>query len=435
MKWIKRVFFTLLAVAALYGVGRLADVMYGSYLFVERQPYLQMQTQNSVMLKWQTPEKEIGCVTYGDGEQQKRICEEENTKKHQLSVTGLRPSTRYPYAVESTSLQIDNEGRFFTTLSDKPAERQLIWVIGDSGKAGPDQERVLEQMQKKVRVDDLDLWLLLGDNAYYSGTQKQYNAALFEPYSELVKRLVPWAVIGNHDARRWAFYDIFEFPTNGESGGTASHSEKFYAIESGNVHILMLDSETADLGKNGKMAKWLEEDLAQTDKPFIIAAFHHPPYSDGGHDSDDEHDSGGRMAKIRENIVPILEKHDVDLVLSGHSHDYERSRLMRGHYGDSASFDSERHIVGTGDHLYCKTMKKKSFGGTLYNVMGSSSKLDRSTLRHRALPFSFQEMGSLLLEITSQRLDAKFINIDGEVRDRYSIIKDARLCESPAGSK
>jgi predicted phosphodiesterase len=428
MKWIKRVFFTLLSLAALYGAGRLGVVAYDSHLLLERQPYLQMQTLDSVTLKWQTPEAEIGCVTYGDEGHPKRICETTKTQKHRLRVSGLQPATRYRYAVASASLRIDNEGRAFTTLSDRPDERELIWVIGDSGKPGPDQERVLQQMQKQVLSGDIDLWLLLGDNAYYSGTQKQYNAALFGPYRELLKRLVPWAVNGNHDARRWAFYNIFEFPENGESGGVASHSEKFYAIESGNVHIVMLDSETAELEKNGAMARWLEKDLSQTEKPFIIAAFHHPPYTDGGHDSDDEHDSGGRMTNIRENIVPILEQHDVDLVLSGHSHVYERSRLMQGHYGLSSSFDAARHIVNADDHIYCKSAEKKPFAGTLYNVMGSSSKLNRAALEHPALPFSFQKMGSLLLEITPKRLDAKFITIDGEIGDHYSIVKDDRLC-------
>ena len=46
--------------------------------------------------------------------------------------------------------------------------------------------------------------------------------------------------------------------------------------------------------------------------------------------------------------VPLLEAHGVDLVLSGHSHAYERSVLLDGHYGDSSTFSPvPRNLIGT----------------------------------------------------------------------------------------
>jgi hypothetical protein len=47
------------------------------------------------------------------------------------------------------------------------------------------------------------------------------------------------------------------------------------------------------------------------------------------------------MHYMRENVLPILEKHSVDMVLSGHSHSYERSHLLHCHYGDSTTFKQE----------------------------------------------------------------------------------------------
>ena len=43
--------------------------------------------------------------------------------------------------------------------------------------------------------------------------------------------------------------------------------------------------------------------------------------------------------------MPALEAAGVDLVLSGHSHSYERSVLMRGHYGDNTTWNSDKHVV------------------------------------------------------------------------------------------
>jgi len=388
-----------------------------------------MQTQNSITVKWQTPKSEIGCIEYGKKLLSQKVCEKTATNKHLLRLDHLDPGSTYIYAVNSDSLKIDNKNRHFTTLGKDTAKTQYIWIIGDSGKSGPDQDKVYAQMQNYMKDKSLNLWLLLGDNAYRSGTQKQYNSNMFEPYKELLKNYVPWAVIGNHDARRWAFYDIFDLPEQGEAGGIPSRTEKYFAIESGDVHILMIDSETTDLSPDSPLASWLEKDLKANTKKWTVAVLHHPPYTDGGHNSDDEHDSHytfspkGRLFDVRENIIPILEKYDVDLVYSGHSHVYERSKLMHKHYLDSSHFDKKKHLVQDTLSDYCKTLQKKPYAGTVYTVIGSSAKLDQGALKHPALPFAFEKMGSVILEVNEDYLRSSFISIDGKVDDSFTLYK------------
>jgi phosphodiesterase/alkaline phosphatase D-like protein len=401
--------------------------MYDSYAFVERMPYLQMQTTNSIVLKWQTPKKEIGCVTYTKNNtlyHDRKICDTRATKIHRIQIDNLKPDTSYNYSVLSDSLEIDNSHRYFSTLSIKKDATQRILVFGDSGKRGKDQTKVYNEALGYLKNNKLNLWLLLGDNAYRSGTQEQYNKNMFEPYKEVVKYLVPWAINGNHDARRLAFYNIFEFPTNAESGGVASGSEKFYAIDSGNLHLVMLDSQSENLGANAAMAKWLEKDLAQVSQQWIVVAFHHPPYTDGSHNSDKTSDSGGRLVEVRQEILPILEKYGVDLVLSGHSHGYERSKLMHKHYQDSSHFNEHTHLVQNSNHNYKKYHDKTQHDGTIYNVIGSSAKVDNADYKHPALPFSYAKMGSVLLTITNHELKSEFITIDGDVQDYFSITKE-----------
>ncbi len=430
-KILKKILLLLFVVGVLYGIGRFIDVSYGSFEFEPREPHMVMQTQNSITLKWQSPKEEKGRVYYGFAPKSLNdvSLEQEETSKHSVTLTNLKECTKYFYKVDSDSLKIDNEGRSFSTLC-KNSDFQRLWVIGDSGERGTGQAAVYKQMLKYIHDDftQLNMWLLLGDNAYGSGTQKQFNIALFEPYKELVKRFVPWAVTGNHDARRWAFYNIWDFPQKGESGGVASHDKRFYSIDNGNLHIVMLDSENPSLAQDADMANWLRRDLKADTKPWTIVIFHSPPYTDGGHKSDDDFNSMGHMKYMRENFVPIFDEYGVDLVLSGHSHDYERSKLMVSHIGKSDTFDAKKHLVQDNDSCYTKPLAKTKNSGTVYLVCGSSSKLDNASLKHPAMPFSFEKMGSVILEVTPTTLHSKFLTIDGKIADEFTIRKNNTAC-------
>ena len=430
-KIVKKLLLFILLIGVLYGVGRIGIVLYDSYDFVEREPYMVMQTPNSITIRWQTPKAEIGKVNYGlsADKLEKNLTEKDSTKKHSITISNLDECTKYNYSVDSASLAIDNNNRSFSTLCKK-SDFQRLWVIGDSGERGEGQWLVYKQMIDYIKNDfsKLNMWILLGDNAYESGTQEQFNTDLFLPYIELVKRFVPWAVAGNHDARRFAFYNIWDFPKNGESGGVASDNNKFYSIDNGNVHIVMLDSENPSLAKDGDMAKWLKHDLKVNKKPWTIVAFHTPPYTDGGHKSDSDSNSGGRMKEMRENFVPIFDEFGVDLVLNGHSHGYERSKLMINHLGKSDTFDTKKNVLQNNSTCYTKPVATTKESGTIYLVTGSSSKLDHASLKHPALPFSFEKLGSVILEVTPTTLSSKFLTIDGMITDEFIIKKDASAC-------
>jgi hypothetical protein len=94
---------------------------------------------------------------------------------------------------------------------------------------------------------------------------------------------------------------------------------------------------TSSRSTTGAMLTWLTRDLAANRQPWIIAFWHHPPYSKGSHNSDTE----TQLIEMRTNVLPILEANGVDLVLSGHSHAYERSKLIGGHYGLSTTLAAD----------------------------------------------------------------------------------------------
>jgi hypothetical protein len=167
------------------------------------------------------------------------------------------------------------------------------------------------------------------------------------------------------------------------------------------------------------MLKWLKADLAATKQSWKIVVLHHPPYTHGGHNSDNMFDSNGRMFEVRRNILPLLEQGGVQLVLSGHSHVYERSWPLRCHYGTSDSLENTMILSRQREQgaVY-------STGGTVYAVVGSSSKLDHGPLDHPAMAISLESLGSLIVDIAGDRMTARFIDDQGKIRDAFVIRRD-----------
>ena len=171
------------------------------------------------------------------------------------------------------------------------------------------------------------------------------------------------------------------------------------------------------------MLTWLTSDLGSTAQRWIIAFWHHPPYSKGTHDSDFEIE----LYEMRQNALPILEGYGVDLVLCGHSHVYERSFLLDGHYGFSwqlapASIrDGGSGRADDPDGAYGKDAGGNQ--GAVYIVAGSSGSAGGGTLDHPAMYVSLAEAGSLVLDVEGDRIDAKFLNHQGVIRDYFTLVK------------
>ena len=445
---LKYILIVLVLVIIAYAIGRFVVVYQGSKLSGYRAPYIQMLTSDSVIIRWVTEDNQLGVVQYGEDPGQMAIIELEQApiKDHMVKLSSLKPATLYYYRTGAISgyNEFDIEKHwFYTQPVDVTPTR--VWVMGDSGMAGETLNQVRDSALSWMRQNPLiskadisegfidnkpliDIWIILGDIAYTSGTNDQYQSALFDTFGDLLANTALWPIYGNHDDRRWTYFRIFDLPENAEAGGVASHTENYYAIDYSNIHFVMLDSQASDRSTDGDMANWLKRDLAQNKKPWVVAAFHHPPYTKGSHDSDDSSDSRGRMQEVRENIVPILEQGGVDLVLSGHSHMYERSYLLDCAYENSDKF-STKNIVSDGTHgkhqQYVKPLQKKEHQGTIYAIAGSAARIDKGPLDHPAHHIGLLEAGSMVIDVVDEKLTARFINDKGQVMDEFSITKEA----------
>jgi hypothetical protein len=243
----------------------------------------------------------------------------------------------------------------------------------------------------------------------------------------MLRQSVVWPTLGNHDTNQstsftgvYPYFSIFTLPTKGEAGGLASGTEHYYSFDYGDIHFLCLDTMTADRSPAGAMLTWAKNDLAATAKRWIVAFFHHPPYTKGSHDSDSE----SQLTSVRQNILPVLEAGGVDLVLSGHSHSYERSYLLDGHYGLSSTLTTAmKKDAGGGRGTTPYSKLAGPHNGAVYAVAGSSGQVGGGTLNHPAMFISLAKLGSVVLDVTATRLDVRFLRETGAVDDSFAIVK------------
>ena len=416
-------------------------------------PYLQIGTPNSMTVRWQTNLPTDTKLSYGTSTVLTGFSGNLTLDTlHEIKLTSLTPYTKYYYSVGTTTstIQGDTNNYFVTSPLPGAEGKYRFWVTGDCGTPSAIQLNCKNQYNIYTNNRITNGWLVLGDNAYFNGNNTNFDTSFFAPYqADIMKHSVLWPIPGNHDydngaanSPTVAYFSIFSLPVTAEAGGFPSGTEQYYSYDYGNIHFIALDSYGSSGGKkmNDTLSAqniWLKQDLAANTKKWTVAYWHHPPYTMGTHNSDTELD----LDSVRVNFIRVLERSGVDLILCGHSHNYERSKLMKGHYGKETTFSSSLHQLDTSTALYnnslnsCPyikdTINKKA--GTVYVVSGSSSKLGspQASFPHDAMYYSnMVDGGSLVLDVEANRLDLRFLCADGVIRDNFTMLKNVNKVSS-----
>jgi hypothetical protein len=406
---------------------------------VNRGPYLQQGSHDRVTVRWRTTAPTDSVVRYGTTQGSLNLIASNGTAKteHEIELTNLSADTKYFYSVgTSTAPLVGDDANHFVVTSPSPgtAKNTRILVLGDSGTANANARAVRDAYNGYTGSRHTDLWLMLGDNAYNDGTDSEYQAAVFDMYTGLLPKSVLWSTLGNHDghsasstSQTGPYYDIFNLtPPKAAGDPTISGTEAYYSFDYGNIHFICLDSYDSDRSDAGTMQTWMIDDLTANTADWTIAFWHHPPYTKGSHDSDSE----TALAQMRTNFVNKLEDYGVDLVLSGHSHSYERSFLLDGHYGNSGTLgagnivDGGDGIIGSDGEYHKPTAGPSPHEGAVYAVAGSSGKTSSAPLNHPVMVhMSLLSLGSLVLDVDGNTLSGKFITNTGAIADDFTITK------------
>ena len=376
---------------------------------VVRRPYLQQMSSSGVVVVWATREAGTPGVRLTGGTSatvtgtSRRVPSSVNGLgydyyHHEVTLTGLEAATAYSYETRVDDAEVAQAS--FRTAPARGTGAFSFIAFGDSGTGSTDQRDLAALMAN----DTFDLALHTGDIAYGNSrgtgdaTFGTYNDWFFGMYSAWLPYKPFFPSEGNHDSRPSngdgvAYLDSYVLPRNGGSAAYPDHAERYYSFDYGPVHFVALDTEFAfqDSTRRAEQLSWLESDLAGTSQPWKIAFFHRSPYSAGG-----EH---GSDLAVRSAFAPLFEQYGVQLALSSHEHDYERTHPQTSGGGAGVTYV----VTGGG-------------GGPLY-LNGTESWTAFSAARHHYLK----------VDVSACTLDVRAIGSSGSPFDSTTISR----CGSP----
>ena len=370
-------------------------------------PYIGVTTPTSVVVAWAADGSASGEVHYSTNTSYGQVATATSFSRdgkywYSATITGLTPGTTYHYRVYLGGTDVTPWSD--VTFHTAPSTDTTQVVFAGLGDSRPDEDDaapnpaaydVANQMAQHSYAFGIHTGDIVHDGSICSGSDSgwnQYLRAYFDVYDDNIKQNPLFTAIGNHEegyngyCGYTSYTDVYYLPENAPSG----HEEEYYSFDWGNIHVVVLDTEQ-DYEDGSTQNNWLKNDLQNTDRRWIVAAFHKPAYSSGPH---------GSKQSVQDEIVPVLEYYGVDVVLNGHDHSYERTCPIK---------DDACTTIDDGGVVYFVT------GGAGAPLYGSSG--DWFTAK-TAKKYHF-----LLFNVNDCQMDITAIDEDGDTFDTLTINK------------
>jgi predicted phosphodiesterase len=269
---------------------------------------------------------------------------------------------------------------------------------------------VSNQTVKNMVDKDPELVLGLGDFSY--GEKADCWLRLVDPLDHKMK-----IVIGNHDHQVYI--------TNTTTVASPSllqqymdHfnlTKQYYSFDYQNVHFIAISTEVQfEIGSDqyNFVQKDLEKAASDPNIDWIIAFYHRLAYSSPA--------LLNSIAKIRDTYHPLFEKYDVDLVMQGHSHNYQRTfPIMYNGLNTAGPIITE----------YNKTSYINP-SGQIFATVGTAGAPDIhrfSAPQNRFTAVEFNAFGFLNIDVlhNGTMLEGKFYENNGTIKDQFMITKSS----------
>ena len=292
-------------------------------------PYLQFPTRESMTIMWETAKPGTSVVEYATGVPlTHKVEENKDATVHEVTLTGLKPGTKYVYRVTTTAADgttVTSEPFQFLTAPDEDAAFSF-GIIGDTQK----NPTVTGQIAKLIWERRPHFVIHCGDVVDNGPDKKEWEDELFGPCHDLFARVAVLPTIGNHERNHAWYYRYFALPK----------PKYYYRFRYGNADFFVIDSNKS-LKPESNQYQWLDGELARSDAKWKFVYHHHPAWSSDDNDYGNTWRGPGTFGDMNvRNLVGLYEKHNVDVVFNGHVHLYERTWPLR-----SGKIDRERGVI------------------------------------------------------------------------------------------
>ncbi len=242
-------------------------------------------------------------------------------RSNHVTVTGLEKGKTYYYVCSDGTT--DTEVKSFKTVADGEdfsaiyvSDIHLTGESFDDPKLYETAENWNNMLIEATKREDISLILSGGDQATEGRPCEYY--AMFTP--EQLK-IIPFAMaIGNHDVKRYTYDALANYPNTKTDNISSSLIHGDYYFTKGNALFLVLDSTNSSAADHYDFVKNAIEE--NPNAKWRIMMFHHDLY--GGHIESRESEN----KLLRALFTPIIDKFQIDLVLTGHSHRFSRSHVI-----------------------------------------------------------------------------------------------------------
>jgi len=283
---------------------------------------------------------------------------------HEATLKGLSPNTKYFYIAGSTADGFSAESTFTTGPNADPSCGSFKFAfLADNRpdpifKGGENWPQIMAQAAAQGPA-----FMLNGGDLVVDGDQIDQWLALLG-WTEPVAKDIPFMpAMGNHDTGPGSgdtanYNQIFALPRS--TGPSSSGTEDYYYFTYGNAIFVALSTESFKGGSIpfADQAAWLDQVLTNNPKKWKFVYYHKPTYTAEvafsiSHPPNEENQNAA--------LVPIFDKHHVDVVFTSHNHWFER-------FEPSACATQGK----PGSASACSVGATNFAGGTVYLVSGGA---------------------------------------------------------------
>jgi acid phosphatase type 7 len=306
----------------------------------------------------------------------------DRVRVHEVHLCGLTADTAYDYQVggggagDTASWSTESRFRTAPDLSVDASAEVTVLVLGDTRGGDAIWGGLL---RSAFELSPPDLILFSGDAVTLGNIQLEWDAFL-DQGGEMLRSAPVVFAHGNHENNAPAFYSLNAMPGN----------EQWFSLDYGALHLVVLNDEPEDVASvAGAQKTFLDEDLTAQTNSWSALMHHRSMWSAGT--------AHGSNLEIRAAWGATVDEHDVDLVFSGHDHNYERTKPLRN--------------------------EVETAGGTIYVVAGNAGAPLTTSGTGFWTAFSEATPNFMILRVRPGTLEASAFRDDTSALDSFTLQK------------